>query len=100
MKRDTFIKPSALILDMDGTFFMGDALLPGALELLDWLNQVGLKFTFLTNNTSKSKSAYVTKLTRLGVRPTDARIYTAGDATISYLKASCPNKRVFLVGTE
>ncbi len=100
MKRDTFIKPSALILDMDGTFFMGDVLLPGALELLNWFNQIGLKFTFLTNNTSQSKSAYVTKLTRLGVPPTDARIYTAGDATISYLKASYPNKRVFLVGTE
>lgn len=100
VKHDTVKKPSALILDMDGTFFLGDALLPGALELLDWLNLVGLKFTFLTNNTSKSKSAYVSKLTRLGVRPGDARIYTAGDATISHLNCFYPNQSVFLVGTQ
>lgn len=85
---------------MDGTFFLGDALLPGALELLDWLNKKGIKFTFLTNNTSKGKPAYVNFLTGLGVNLDDAHIYTAGDATISYLQSHYPEKRVFLVGTE
>jgi NagD protein len=50
---------------MDGTFFLGEALLPGALEFLDWLNEKGIKFTFLTNNTSKGKQAYVSFLTGL-----------------------------------
>lgn len=92
--------PSAVILDMDGTFFLGEALLPGGLEFLDWLNEKEIKFTFLTNNTSKGKQAYVSFLTGLGVRAQDARIYTAGDATISYLKRNFPTKRIFLVGTE
>jgi len=97
--KDRF-KPKALVLDMDGTFFLGESLLPGALELLDWLNEKGLKYSFLTNNTSNSKTDYVKKLTKLGVRPEDARIYTAGDATISYLKANHPDQKVFLVGTK
>lgn len=92
--------PSAVTLDMDGTFFLGDALLPGALEFLEWLNQKEIRFTFLTNNTSKGRQAYVSMLTHLGVRQEDTRIYTAGDATISYLKSNFPEKRVFLVGTE
>jgi HAD superfamily hydrolase (TIGR01457 family) len=95
------MKPiSSVILDMDGTFFLGDALLPGALELIEWLNQQKIQFTFLTNNTSKGKPAYVAMLTRLGVRQEDALIYTAGDATISYLKSNYPGKKVYLVGTE
>lgn len=92
--------PAALILDMDGTFFLGNALLPGALELLEWLNNKEIKFTFLTNNTSKGKPAYVNFLAGLGVQAVDARIYTAGDATISYLRSKYAGKRVFLVGTQ
>lgn len=100
VKRQTMLPIAAVILDMDGTFFLGESLLPGGLELLDWLNQKGIKFTFLTNNTSRGKPAYVSLLTGLGVRQQDARIYTAGDATIGFLKSSYPGKRVFLVGTE
>jgi HAD superfamily hydrolase (TIGR01450 family) len=92
--------PSAVILDMDGTFFLGDSLLPGALELLEWLDKNRIKFTFLTNNTSKGKPTYVKLLTGMGVHPEDACIFTAGEATISYLKSNYPGKRVFLVGTE
>lgn len=91
--------PKAVVLDMDGTFFLGDKLLPGALELLDQLNEKGIPFSFLTNNTSKGKADYVHKLVGLGVKPADARIFTAGDATISYLKQNYPKKRVFVMGT-
>ncbi len=92
--------PSAFILDMDGSFFLGDALLPGALELLDWFNKNEIRFTFLTNNTSRGKVEYAAKLTGLGVKQEDVRIYTAGDATIAYLTSNFPGKKVFLVGTE
>src|SRR5690606_11782341 len=68
VKRPMMQLPSAVALDMDGTFFLGDALLPGALEFLEWLNQKEIRFTFLTNNTSKGRQAYVSMLTHLGVR--------------------------------
>jgi HAD superfamily hydrolase (TIGR01457 family) len=89
----------AFLLDMDGTFFLGDSLLPGALELLELFNRRGLPFSFLTNNTSRSKKDYMRKLRGLGVRQEDARVFTAGDATIAYLKNNHPNNKVFLLGT-
>ena len=89
-----------VVMDMDGTFFIGESLLPGALELLRLLNERDIPFSFLTNNTSRGRQDYVQKLTRLGVAPQDARIYPAGDATISYLKATYPGKKVFLMGTR
>ena len=64
----------AFLLDMDGTFFLGESLLPGALEFLEVLNQRGLPFSFLTNNTSRGKQDYARKLQALGVREEDARV--------------------------
>lgn len=90
----------AFLLDMDGTFFLGDRLLPGALELLEVLNRRGLPFCFLTNNTSRSKLDYVRKLRGLGVGEEDARVFTAGDATIAYLNKHHAGKKVFLLGTQ
>ena len=89
----------AFLLDMDGTFFLGDTLLPGALELLELLKQRRLPFSFLTNNTSRSKLDYVGKLKGLGVREEDTRVYTAGDATIAFLKKHHAGEKVFLLGT-
>ena len=56
------------ILDMDGTFFLGERLLPGALEFLALLNRLRIPFSFLTNNTSRSRADYVKKLMGFGVR--------------------------------
>ena len=89
----------AFLLDMDGTFYLGDNLLPGALDLLELLNGRGLQFCFLTNNTSRSKLDYIRKLSGFGVREEDARVFTAGDATIAYLKTRHAGKKVFLLGT-
>ena len=90
----------AFAIDMDGTFYLGEQLLPGALEFIELLNARGLPFSFLTNNSSKSPEDYQRKLVRLGVSEEDARVYTSGDATISYLKKHFAGKRVFLLGTE
>ena len=99
LNQDFLSEAKAFLLDMDGTFYLGDSLLPGALELLELLNRRKLPFSFLTNNTSRSKLDYVRKLRGLGVREEDARVYTAGDATIAYLKKHHRGEKVFLLGT-
>ena len=84
---------------MDGTFFLGNKLLPGALELLDFLNRKGTPYRFLTNNSSKSQAEYIEKLVGLGVDRSDANIVTSGDATIQYLLKNFDTTRIFLIGT-
>ena len=41
------------LLDMDGTFYLGDRLLEGALRFIDLLRKQKKEFLFLTNNSSK-----------------------------------------------
>ncbi|HMM21351.1 MAG TPA: HAD-IIA family hydrolase [Selenomonadales bacterium] len=86
-------------LDMDGTIYLGNKLLPGAKEFLDYLAAAGRKYVFLTNNSSKNKQSYVNKLQALGLAAKVDQILTSGEATALYIKASNPNARIFLLGT-
>ncbi len=90
---------NGFLLDMDGTFNRGEQLLPGALELLKHFNHLSLPFVFLTNNSSKNADEYVHKLTRLGIRKEDSRVFTSGDATIKYILNKTNYRRIYLVGT-
>ena len=96
----TLRQAQGFILDMDGTFFLGERLLPGGLEFLALLNRLNLPFSFLTNNTSRSQADYVTKLTGFGVQEADARVFTAGDAAIRYLREHFDGKGICLIGTR
>ncbi len=86
------------LLDMDGTFYLGEALLNGALEFIDVLREQGRDFLFLTNNSSRSQDDYAAKITRLGLPIGREKIFTSGEATARYLHGAFPGARVFLAG--
>jgi HAD superfamily hydrolase (TIGR01457 family) len=86
------------LLDMDGTFYLGEALLPGALEFIEVLREQGRDFLFLTNNSSRSQDDYAAKITRLGLPIGRDKIFTSGEATARYLHGAHPQARVYLVG--
>jgi HAD superfamily hydrolase (TIGR01450 family) len=69
------------LLDMDGTFYLGDRLIDGALEFIDALRRCGRDFLFLTNNSSKNAAYYVQKLARLGLDVPPEKVLTSGQAT-------------------
>ena len=58
---------SAYLFDLDGTIYVGDTLLPGAAETLTALRKAGRRTIFLSNNPTKTRSQYMTKLTHLGI---------------------------------
>lgn len=90
---DTFL------LDMDGTIYLGDRLFDCTLPFLQLLRRQNKRYIFLTNNSSKNKTAYLEKLTRLGVPVEEDSVFTSGEATTIYLNAQKPGARVFLCGT-
>ncbi len=87
------------LLDMDGTFYLGDRLLEGALRFIDLLRQQGKAFLFLTNNSSKHRRQYAEKISRLGLPVGEEAVLTSGEATALYLRESHPAARIFLAGT-
>lgn len=87
------------VLDMDGTFYLGDQILPGALEFLSAVRERGRDFLFFTNNSSKNPEDYIRKLAGMGCEITREQIMTSGDVTIRYLNTCHPGKTVYLMGT-
>ena len=87
------------LLDMDGTFYLGDQLLEGALRFIDLLREQKKEFIFLTNNSSKHRHQYAEKISRLGLPITEESVLTSGEATALYLREKHPGADLFLVGT-
>lgn len=86
-------------LDMDGTIYLGNQILPGVREFLNYLHDTGRDFIFLTNNSSRDASYYAGKLAKLGIHCSEQNILTSGEATALYLKNNKQSKKIFLVGT-
>jgi HAD superfamily hydrolase (TIGR01457 family) len=99
MMPDLLRKTRCFLLDLDGTFYLGDRLLPGALELVNVLEKKGLDFIFLTNNSSRNRREYAEKLRSLGLDILDEKIYTSGEATAQYLSQKQPGAKMYVVGT-
>jgi HAD superfamily hydrolase (TIGR01457 family) len=87
------------MLDMDGTFYLGDNLLPGSLDFLSAIEETGRSVLFLTNNSSKSAALYEEKLIRMGVPERHLNVYTSGQATAAHCLKAFTGKRAFLLGT-
>ena len=87
-------------LDMDGTIYLGSTLFPYTLPFLEKLGRLGITYSFLTNNPSKSLNAYLDRLRNFGIPCTREQMYSTAAATIDYIRSHYPTaKRVFFLGT-
>ena len=87
-------------LDMDGTIYLGSRLFPYTVPFLEKLGRLGISYSFLTNNPTRSIDDYVATLHRLGVPCTHDQLYSTTTAAIDYIKAHFPQARkLFLLGT-
>ncbi len=87
------------LLDMDGTFYLGDQLIAGSLDFVEVARASGRRFLFLTNNSSRNRRNYADKLRRMGLEIDDTDVFTSGEATAIHLRAIRPGARVYVVGT-
>ena len=87
-------------LDMDGTIYLSNTIFPYTISFLKRLTDIGVTYSFLTNNPSKSLADYLHKLEVMGIPCEPEQMYTTTIATIDYIKAHYPQARkLFLLGT-
>lgn len=73
------------IFDLDGTIYLGNDLLPGALHTVQTLRAQGRKVLFLSNNPTREIDAYVTKLNGLGLEVTADEVLTTVETVTRWL---------------
>lgn len=99
MSDEPLLRVRCFLLDMDGTFNLGDELIEGSLDFIMTLAQLGRDYLFLTNNSSKHRGLYAEKIRRLGLPIMEDKVFTSGEATAIYLHKEHPAARIYLVGT-
>ena len=91
----------ALLLDLDGVMYRGEAPLPGATAVVPALSDLGIDCAFVTNNATLTPRQYQAKLGRMGIVVDAERVVTSPIATAAYLRRVSPGGgRVCVVGEE
>ncbi len=76
----------SLLIDLDGVLYVGDNAVPGATAAISWLDESGLTYLYVTNTTSRPRTAIVAKLEKLGFSTTEERILTPPVAAARWLE--------------
>ena len=89
----------AIFLDLDGTIYLGEDLIEGAVDFLGRLEAGGIRRFFLSNNSSKSVGQYLEKLQSLGIPSAEDDILLSTHDLLSWLDSEGVTES-YLVGTE
>jgi phosphoglycolate phosphatase len=81
-----------------GTLWKGNELIPGVREMLAALRARNKKVLFVTNNSSKSRKAFLAKFDALSLPATADEIYGSAYAGAMYLKSLGFAKKAYVVG--
>ena len=88
------------IFDLDGTIYLGDRALPGAVELLGKINaDKSKRMIYFTNNSSRAPEHYLAKLNGMGFPAAKVQILTSAEVLIKFLNLHRKNKSIYLVAT-
>jgi glycerol-1-phosphatase len=87
------------VVDMDGTIWIGDELIPRAGEAIAALRAAGKGVAFVTNNPRRSAEDYVTKLWGMGIQASAGDIVTVGGATQHLLAETRSGRTAYVIGS-
>lgn len=89
---------SAALIDLDGTVYRGDQLVPGAADGIADLIAAGITPVFLSNNATKRPAAYQRKLADLGIDVPVERILNSAVIAADFLEENYPDARLYVAG--
>ena len=84
--------------DLDGTVYLGDALLPGADRTIAAIRVAGRRVVFISNNPLRTRAQYAAKLTALGIPTADGDVVNSSSVLVEHLRATAPAARLFVIG--
>jgi HAD superfamily hydrolase (TIGR01450 family) len=86
------------LLDLDGTIYLGEALVPGADEAVAALRADGRRVAFLSNKPLQTRADYAQKLSRLGVPAAADDVINSSLVLARHLASLDPGAPVYVIG--
>ncbi|MDJ0753415.1 MAG: HAD-IIA family hydrolase [Ardenticatenaceae bacterium] len=90
----------AYIFDLDGTVYLGEALLPTAGETITQLRELGKRTVFLSNNPTKTREEYTAKLNRLGLPTAESDVINSSLVMVHFLQQHLPGAKLHVCGEQ
>lgn len=91
---------TGILFDLDGVIYQNGQLIPGAAQALNWVKKYNIPHLFVTNTSSKPRSAIVNKLASFGITTDPQHILTPPIAANNWLSNKLKNPRVALYVAE
>lgn len=88
----------AYIFDLDGTCYLGEALLPTVYETITCLRDLGKRTVFLSNNPTQTRETYADRLTSFGLPTSPGDVINSSFVMVDFLTKRMPGARLFVVG--
>jgi len=88
------------VLDLDGTVYLGDALLPGAKRTIETLRAASSRVVFLSNKPLETRADYAAKLTRLGIPTSPDDVINSSWVLVRWLAQEAPGATLFVIGEQ
>ena len=86
------------LLDLDGTVYLGEQLIPGAAQAIAALRGAGRRVAFLSNKPLQTRDDYAAKLSRLGVPAAADEVINSSLVLARHLRALDPGAPVYVIG--
>ncbi|MEO8025768.1 MAG: HAD-IIA family hydrolase [Bryobacteraceae bacterium] len=86
------------LIDMDGVIYRGSEPIPGAADFIRYLQEEGIPYLFLTNNSAFTPLDVVVKLRRFGIATSPDHVYTSALATAEFVQRQRPDGTAFVIG--
>ena len=91
---------TALLIDLDGVLYEGEQPVPGAAESIRWIQNNSIPHLFVTNTTSRPRSAIVDKLSRFRITVSERHILTPPVAAAGWLAGHAPGPTALFIAPE
>jgi 4-nitrophenyl phosphatase len=86
-------------MDLDGTVYRGESVIPGAPTALSAIRSAGILVRFLTNNSTQAPESFAAKLSEMDIPTSRSEVMTSGVGVAKRLEADGIRK-VFVVGED
>lgn len=95
-----FTDTKYFIIDMDGTFYLGDRMIDGAADFIRHIQNQGKDFYFFTNNSSHDAAECLMKLEKIGFPVPEEKVIISSHVAIDFIKRHRKGKTIYLLGNE
>ncbi len=80
------LKPSLIIFDLDGTLYVDQTAIEGAVDAVQLLREAGYQLRFMTNTTTKTQDDLYQQLRSMGFNVLEGELISAPEASRIYLR--------------